>query len=107
MRESQTLSHRALRLLLVEDSENDAFFLLKGLQRGGYEVVAQRVETFETFDRALEEGGWDAIICDYVVPGFGALEALKLTKAKGTDVPFIVVSGLVDEEKAVETMRLG
>ena len=107
MKEPRALPHTALRLLLVEGSENDAFFLLEELRRGGYEVVSRRVETPETFVSALDEGGWDAIICDYVVPGFGALEALELTKERDLDVPFIVVSGLVSEEKALQAMRLG
>jgi PAS domain S-box-containing protein len=107
LNEPQAMSRTALRLLLVEDSENDAFFLLKELRRSGYEVVSQRVETPETFVKALNEGGWDAIICDYVVPGFGALEALELAKERGFDVPFIIVFDLASKEKAVEAMRLG
>ncbi len=107
MKEPQVLFHTALRLLLVEDSEDDAFFVLKELRRGGYEVLSQRVETPEAFVRALDEGGWDAIICNYVMPTFDASKALELTKEKGFDVPFIIVSGLVSEEKVVEAMMLG
>ena len=107
MREPQAPLYTALRLLFVEDSEDDALLLLKEIRRGDYDVFSKRVETPEAFVRALDEGGWDAIICDYVLPGFGALEALELTKEKGLDIPFIMVSGLVSEEKAVEAMRLG
>jgi PAS domain S-box-containing protein len=107
VKEPRVPFHTALRLLLVEDSEDDAFFILKELRRGGYEVLSQRVETPEAFVRALDEGGWDAIICDYVMPTFDASKALELTKEKGFDVPFIIVYGLVSEEKVVEAMRLG
>src|SRR4028119_996579 len=107
VKEPQAPLYTALRLLFVEDSEDDALLLLKEIRRGDYDVFSKRVETPEAFVRALDEGGWDAIICDYVLPGFGALEALELTKEKGLDIPFIMVSGLVSEEKAVEAMRLG
>lgn len=107
MEEPRALPHTALRVLLVEDSENDAFLLLQELQCGGYEIVSQRVETPEAFAAAFEDGDWDVIICDYLMPSFGALEALKLVRKRDSDHPFIVVSGLVSEDKAVEVMRAG
>src|SRR4051812_5030904 len=98
----------ALRVLLVEDSEHDAFFLLRELQRdGGYEVVLERVESPEAFSVALDSGSWDVIVCDYFVPGFGAFEALALLHEKDLDLPFIIVSGSVGEEAAVAAMRAG
>lgn len=97
----------ALRLLVVEDSEADAWFLLRKLRRGGYEVISKRVETSEDMAAALDSASWDVVVSDYFVPGFGALEALALLKEKGLDLPFIVVSGKVGEEVAVAAMRAG
>ncbi|MDQ4064188.1 MAG: PAS domain S-box protein, partial [Actinomycetota bacterium] len=97
----------ALRVLLVEDSQDDAFFLLRELRRGGYEVVCECVDKPDAFVQALDSGDWDIIVCDYIVPGFGALEALELVREKGSDLPFIIVSGLMSEDKAVEAMRVG
>src|SRR4051812_9883097 len=97
-----------LRVLLVEDSEYDAFFLLKELERdSAYEVVSERVESPEAFASALDSRGWDVIVCDYFLPGFGAFEALALLHEKDLDLPFIIVSGSVGEEAAVAVMRAG
>ena len=99
---------RALRLLLVEDSEDDALFLLRELRRaGGHEPISERVETPEEMAAALDGASWDVVVSDYFVPDFGALEALALLKQKDLDLPFIVVSGKVGEEAAVEAMRAG
>jgi nitrate/nitrite-specific signal transduction histidine kinase/CheY-like chemotaxis protein len=98
---------RALRLLLIEDSEDDAEFVLRSLRFGGYEPVAERVSSAEEVNAALERGGWDLVISDYVMPGFGGLEALELCKKKGLDVPFIIVSGHIGEEVAVASLKAG
>src|SRR5437762_182041 len=99
--------NRSIRVLLVEDSENDALLLLRHLQKGGYEPISQRVETAAAMLAALEQQSWDIIISDYVVPGFGGLEALALLQNKGLDLPFIIVSGHIGEEVAVEAMKAG
>lgn len=103
---------RPLRLLLVEDSENDAILLLKELQRGGYDPVYQRVDTPEDMRVALTEADergepWEVVISDYYMPCFRAPEALALLRSLGYDTPFIVVSGKVGEDLAVELMRAG
>jgi PAS domain S-box-containing protein len=98
---------QALRILLVEDSEDDAELLLRQLRRSGYEPSAHRVASAEAMIAALAEGPWDIIISDYVMPGFGGLEALELFHEKGLDVPFIVVSGHIGEEIAVAAMKAG
>jgi diguanylate cyclase (GGDEF)-like protein len=98
---------KALRLLLVEDSDLDAAHLLLELKRGGFDVTVTRVETQEDFETALHERKHDAIISDYHLPRFGAPEALNLYRQAGIDIPFIVVSGAVGEETAVELMRQG
>jgi PAS domain S-box-containing protein len=97
-----------LRLLLVEDSETDALFLLRELRREyGHEPIFERVETAEEMAAALDGAPWDAVVSDYFVPDFGALKALALLKEKGLDLPFIVVSGVVGEQAAVAAMRAG
>src|SRR5438034_5502035 len=96
-----------LRILLIEDSEDDAQLLLRALRRGGYESVTDRVATAETVCAALERQSWDVVISDYVMPGFGGLEALQLFKQRGLDVPFIIVSGHIGEEVAVAALKAG
>jgi len=96
-----------LRILLVEDSEDDAELILRQLRRSGYDPVALRVASAEAMDNALKDSTWDIIICDYVMPGFGGLEALELFHQKGLDIPLIVVSGHIGEEIAVSAMKAG
>jgi diguanylate cyclase (GGDEF)-like protein len=99
---------RPIRLLLVEDSDLDAAHLLLELRRGGFDPQVKRVETREAFQEALhEESGWDLIISDYHLPRFSAPEALDLYRFAGFDVPFLVVSGAIGEETAVELMKAG
>lgn len=98
---------KRLRLLLVEDSDLDAAHLLLELRRGGFAVDVKRVETREEFQDALHEAEWDAIISDYHLPRFSAPEALDLFRLAGLDIPFIVVSGAIGEETAVELMHAG
>jgi signal transduction histidine kinase/DNA-binding response OmpR family regulator len=97
---------RQLRVLLVEDSVDDAELLLRELQRSGYDIHWQRVETADSMHSALQEA-WDVIIADYAVPGFGALGALKVMQEQQLDIPFIIVSGRVGEETAVKAMKAG
>jgi len=96
-----------LRVLLLEDSEDDADLLLLQLRRGGYEPAAQRFDSAEAFRAALERKEWDVVISDYVMPGFGGLEALELFKHSGLDIPFIIVSGHIGEEVAVAALKAG
>ncbi|MCJ7631981.1 PAS domain S-box protein, partial [Candidatus Bathyarchaeota archaeon] len=98
---------KPLRVLVVEDSEDDALLLMRELQRGGYEPVFERVATEETMMAAITNQTWDIIISDYVLPHFSGLEALRLLQKSGRDLPFIIVSGKISEEIAVETMKAG
>ena len=98
---------KQLRLLIVEDSENDAFLIKRELNRGGYEVALKRVDTSATLNSALEHEPWDLIISDYNLPGFDGLAALKTVKDKGLDIPFILASGAIGEEIAVDAMKMG
>lgn len=95
-----------LRLLHIEDSELDHALMLAHLRRGGLVVDAQRVDSEADFLRALDQP-WDAIVSDYNLPGFSGLVALDLLMARGGDVPFILVSGEIGEDTAVEAMRNG
>ena len=96
-----------LRVLIIEDLEDDALLLVKELKRGGYDPTFERVYTAEAVHAALANQTWDLVLCDYVMPNFNALEALQLLQKSGPDLPTIVVSGTVGEEIAVETMRAG
>jgi two-component system, cell cycle sensor histidine kinase and response regulator CckA len=97
----------ALRVLMVEDSPTDAKMMARELHRLDREVRFERVETAETMRAALRGQEWDAIISDWALPKFSAMEALSCVKELALDVPFIVVSGTVGEETAVEAMRAG
>src|SRR3989442_1756808 len=96
-----------LRLLLVEDSEDDARLLVRELPRGGFEPVVERVETATTMRAALDRQPWDVVVGDYSLPHFGGAAALELLRDRGLDVPFIIVSGTIGEEKAVAAMKAG
>ena len=101
-----------LRVLLVEDSENDAMLLLRELRRGGYQPLSQRVYTPEDMQQALAAAAardetFQVVISDFYMPRFSAPEALRLLRELGYDAPFIVVSGKVGEDAAVEIMKKG
>jgi signal transduction histidine kinase len=97
-----------LRVLMVEDSRDDAELLRMELFRGGFELVAcDRVDTAAAMEAALRQQPWDLILSDYSIPTFGGLQALALMKRLGFDLPFILVSGVMGEEAAVEAMRCG
>ena len=96
-----------LRVLIVEDSEDDARLLERELRRAGFDLLSKRVETEETMRSALEAQPWDLVISDYTLPGFSAPAALSTLQASGLDLPFIIVSGTVGEDVAVEGMRAG
>ncbi len=92
---------KTLRVLIVEDSEDDALLAIRYLEREGFDVSFERVETAEAMTAALEKQVWDIIIADYRLPHFSAPEALELFHQSGLDLPFIVVSGTIGEETAV------
>lgn len=96
-----------LRVLIVEDSVNDTFFMVRELQRGGFNVEFERVETAASMQAALVDQSWDLIISDYAMPQFGGPAALALFRRLGLDIPFIVVSGAMGEELAVEMLKAG
>src|SRR5436190_4152683 len=91
---------KPLRLLIIEDSEEDAQLLLRELRHGGYEVEFKRVETGEAMRAMLSEKKWDLILSDYTLPKFSAPQALEILKISGLDIPFIILSGTIGEETA-------
>jgi signal transduction histidine kinase len=98
---------RPLRALLVEDSADDAALVRRELRRAGYALECEVVDTEAGMEAALAAHSWDVILSDYHLPRFGALEAWAVVQRRALDVPFIIVSGTVGEELAVEAMRLG
>src|SRR6516162_9094484 len=96
-----------LRVLLVEDSENDATLLDLALQRTGFLTQCDRVQTADGLINALERQEWDVVIADYVMPQFDGLSALAVVKEKGLDLPFIIVSGHITDDTAVAAMKAG
>lgn len=96
-----------LKVLIVEDSEDDSILILRQLKSGGLEPAYERVETAAAMDVALDRNKWDIVISDYALPSFNGLDALKLLQNRGLDLPFILVSGTIGEDIAVEAMRAG
>jgi PAS domain S-box-containing protein len=95
------------RVLLIEDSVQDALFNHRALERGGLEVQSERVETAVQLKDALQARIWDFILSDHCMRGFDCLAALQICKESGLDIPFIVVSGQIGEEQAVQLMKAG
>ncbi len=96
-----------MRVLLVEDIESDAALIVRLLERAAYSVSCERVEEAESMRRALVSQEWDIVIADYRLPNFDAAEALRIRNECAREVPFIVLSGVIAEESAVELMRTG
>ena len=93
-----------LRVLIVDDSENDAELTVNEVTRGGYAVTSERVQTAETMKEALEHDTWDLVLSDYTMPAFSGPAALAVLQASGRDVPFIIISGTIGEETAVSAL---
>ncbi len=98
---------KALRVLIVEDSENDALLLLRRLRHDGFDPEFDRVDSPQAMAAALKNHRWDIVISDYSLPRFSGLQALAVLKQTGLDIPFILVSGTIGEEIAVEAMKAG
>lgn len=96
-----------IRVLIVEDSAEDAELLIRELTRGGYEPAALVVDTAEAMDAALEQQTWDIVFGDYTMPRFSGAEALGLLRKRDPDVPFIFVSGTIGEDVAVAAVKAG
>lgn len=97
----------SLRVLIVEDSEPDTELLLDHLRRAGHDATWERVETAAAMSAALDHQEWDIVIADYTMPQFSGIDALLLLQEKGTDIPFIMLSGTIGEDIAVAAMKAG
>lgn len=98
---------KAIRLLIVEDLEDDALLIVRELTRNGYQVAFQRVDTPEAMSAALQSRTWDLVLSDHSMPKFSAPAALALIKKYNLDLPFIIVSGSIGEDQAVAVMKAG
>jgi PAS domain S-box-containing protein len=96
-----------LRVLVIEDSDADARLIVREIQRSGYTVEFERVETQIAMQEALARGPWDIILSDYSMPEFSAMAALETLKESGLDIPFLVISGTIGEETAVTALKAG
>lgn len=96
-----------LKVLIVEDSVNDTFFVVRELQRGGFHVSFERVETQAAMQAALDGQKWDLVISDYAMPQFSGTAALSLFQERGLDAPFIIVSGAIGQDRAIELLKMG
>ncbi|MGA3279362.1 MAG: PAS domain S-box protein [Smithella sp.] len=104
---SKISNQQSLRVLMIDDSENDVLLIIRELKKGGYNPVYERVETAVAMKKALKEKQWDIILCDYKMPNFNAFSAIAILKRANINVPLILISGAIGEETAVECMRLG
>jgi diguanylate cyclase (GGDEF)-like protein len=99
--------NKPLRALVIEDSEDDTELLLRELQRGGYAPDHVRVETPEAMSSELATHTWDIVFSDFSMPHFNAFDALSLLRSTDIDIPFIIVSGTIGEDRAVTAMKSG
>ena len=105
--EDSERASKPLRVLLVEDSEDDVKLALRALRRGGFEPTYRRVQTAAELETALARERWDAVISDFRMPGFTGIDALRIFRSTGLDIPFILISGTIGESTAVEAMKAG
>ena len=96
-----------LCVLLIEDSAEDAELIVRRLQKGGYRVEFERVDTAPSASAAIARNRWDLIICDYTLPHFSGHDALTIWRDKKCAAPFIFISGTLGEQDAVEALKQG
>ncbi|PYQ96546.1 MAG: hybrid sensor histidine kinase/response regulator, partial [Acidobacteria bacterium] len=101
------MTHKPLRALIVEDSARDAELLVREIERSGYAVTYERVETAQAMEAALIRSDWDVVLSDYDLPRFSGPAAFALLRASGLDLPFIIISGTIGEEIAVSSLKAG
>lgn len=107
MAQAQPNKKSSLNILIIEDSEDDALLLAGCFKRAGHAFEFKRVDSASTARQAMLAGQWDAILSDHSMPGFNALAALDLMQELHLDLPFIIVSGVIEEETAIAAMRAG
>jgi CheY-like chemotaxis protein len=99
--------NKPIRVLIVEDSEDDVLLLVRQLKKDGYRPIHNQVYAAEAMRKALENQTWDVILCDNSMPGFSAFDALDIYKEKRLDLPFILVTGAIAYKNAAEIMKAG
>jgi PAS domain S-box-containing protein len=99
--------NKPVKVLIVEDSEDDAKLALRALRRGGFDPTYRRVQTAAELETALAQERWDAVILDFKMPGFTGMDALRIFRSTGLDIPVILISGTIGEETAVDAMKAG
>ncbi|MEQ8188543.1 MAG: PAS domain S-box protein, partial [Candidatus Eremiobacterota bacterium] len=99
--------NQELTVLIIDDCEDDAILLAREISRAGYKVYFEYVSSLTSLEKALESNRWNIIISDYSLPGFNGLAVLNMIKDRGYDIPFIMVSGTIGENLAVEIMKSG
>ncbi|HAR62063.1 MAG: hypothetical protein DKM50_01840 [Candidatus Margulisiibacteriota bacterium] len=99
--------NKLIRVMIIEDFDDDVLLMVRELKKEGYETIYEKVDISSGMEYLLRERVWDLIIADYNLPSFSALGALEILKKSGLDIPFIIVSGVIGEEKAVEVMKAG
>lgn len=98
---------KALKVLIVDDSEDDTILLVRELRHGDYDPQYLRVERPEAMKNALEKSAWDLVLSDFTMPHFNGMAALSVLQETGLDIPFIIVSGSIGEDVAVACMKAG
>jgi DNA-binding NtrC family response regulator len=99
--------NKPVKVPVVEDSGGDAELVLRAFRQGGFDPTHRRAQNAVELESALTQERWDAVISDFKMPGFTALDALKICRSAGLDIPFILASGTIGEETAVDAMRAG
>jgi DNA-binding NtrC family response regulator len=98
---------RTIKVLMVEDNEDDVFLLNAQLSARGLDTYSERVDSAPELARALDEREWDLVICDHAMPGFDSASALEVVRRSGRDIPFIIYSGKISDHMAFSAMRNG
>jgi signal transduction histidine kinase len=96
-----------LKLLILEDNAFDAELEVGKLQAAGYDCDWQQVQTREEFEARLEQPDFDLILADYNLPSFDGLSALRLLRERNLEIPFVLISGTLGEERAIESLKAG
>ena len=98
---------KKLRVLVIEDSEEDTLLALRALKQGGIDAAAERVFSEDGLRASLLRQDWELVIADHNMPGFNSADAIRIVRENGIDIPFIIVSGSIGEEQAVALMKSG
>ena len=106
-KEKTGIVNKALQLLIIDDSEDDAFLIMRALRKGGLKPEYHQVENEEKLRVALNKQSWDIVISDHNMPEFSSQEAIKVVKELYPDLPVIVVSGTIEERVGIEAMKTG